>query len=419
MNDLTRRQPVHVVYGGAQLFKARTVKKIGELARKSLNDYAYNFGTFAKIFELPENEISNEVYERVRKKLETEPVEDYRIDFEDGFGYRTDEEEDEAAIRCAGASAEAMHAKQLPDFFGIRVKAYNDENPLRPFRTLSLYLRELLALTSGILPENFAVTFPKVSSVEESAAIAKELAELEKQLGIGEGILKMEIMVETAGALINRNGRIALPMIVNAAEGRVAAAHFGAFDYLAELGVTAKYQELRHQSCDFARNIMKVSLCGTGIRLSDGATNIMPVAPRKGENLSDEQKEENTHAVRNAWKLHFDNVTHSLRNGFYQGWDLHPAQLIPRYAATYLFFLMNLSESTERLKNFLSQAARSAMHENIFDDAASGQGLLNFFRTAYNCGAVSRHEVESAGITVDELKIRTFSGILNSRKKHK
>ena len=46
-------------------------------------------------------------------------------------------------------------------------------------------------------------------------------------------------------------------------------------------------------------------------------------------------------------RMHFDDVRHSLRHAYYQGWDLHPAQLPTRYAAVYSFFLEAMSFGTE------------------------------------------------------------------------
>jgi hypothetical protein len=278
-----------------------------------------------------------------------------------------------------------------------------------------LYLRQLLESSSGKLPDNFLITLPKVESAVQISEFVSALEKTENLLRIKDGLLRLEIMVETASSLIGRDGRLSLPLIAEAGEGRIESAHFGAFDYTAELGIIAKYQSLRHQACDFARNMMKASLEGSGIRLSDGATNIMPITLHKGESLTEQQKANNRNIVHSAWKLHFDNITHSLENGFYQGWDLHPAQLIPRYSATYNFFAENLADSTSRLRNFLEQAARSTTHANVFDDAASGQGLLNFFIRGYNCGAIAEDEIRNAGLTVEELGMRSFSKIISAR----
>ncbi|MBX7042985.1 MAG: phosphoenolpyruvate kinase [Ignavibacteria bacterium] len=417
MKELLKRQPVHVVYGGAQLFRSGTVRKIGGLALASFSTYADDIHNFASAFGMKKDETCIKVYERVKSKLESEAVEDYRIDFEDGFGYRTDEEEDEAAVQCARETANAMRDSLLSHYFGIRPKPYTGELRSRCLRTIELYLHELLQNTSGQLPENFLITLPKVESAVQIAEFVSELEKIENLLHIKNGLLKIEIMVETAASLISIDGRLSLPLIAKAGADRIESAHFGAFDYTAELGIIAKYQTLRHQACDFARNMMKASLEGTGIRLSDGATNIMPIPPHKGEPLTEQQKTENRNAVHFAWKLHFDNISHSLENGFYQGWDLHPAQLIPRYSATYKFFAENLADSSARLRNFLEQAARSTTLANVFDDAASGQGLLNFFIRGHNCGALSEDEIRNTGITVKELGMRSFSKIISSRSK--
>src|ERR1700719_3870066 len=115
-----------------------------------------------------------------------------------------------------------------------------------------------------------------------------------------------------------------LPKLVEAARGRCVAAHFGIYDYTAALGITAANQHMLHPACDFARSMMQASLAGTGVWLSDGATNILPVI--SSGLLSTQQAAENRGLAHRAWKLHYDHIHHSLDNGFYQGWDLHPAQ---------------------------------------------------------------------------------------------
>ncbi len=118
-----------------------------------------------------------------------------------------------------------------------------------------------------------------------------------------------------------------------------------------------------------------------------------------------------------AWKLHYDHVRHSLANGFYQGWDLHPAQLPTRYAALYSFFLEGLDAASARLKAFVAKAGQATLVGEVFDDAATGQGLLNYFLRASECGAITEKEaVERSGLTVGELKGRSFVKILKGRK---
>ena len=147
----------------------------------------------------------------------------------------------------------------------------------------------------------------------------------------------------------------------------------------------------------------------------------MPVAPHRfvegGPRLTLEQIEENRTVVHRAWKLHYDHIQHSLVNAFYQGWDLHPAQLPTRYAAVYAFFLESLDAASERLKNFVEKAAKATLVGDVFDDAATGQGLLNFFLRGMACGAITEDEALATGLTLDELRSRSFLKILEARRK--
>ena len=227
----------------------------------------------------------------------------------------------------------------------------------------------------------------------------------------------MEMMIETTQSIVAANGEIGMPKMLDAARGRCTAAHFGVYDYTASCEITAAYQDMLHPACDFARSMMLNSFAGTGVWLSDGATNIMPVAPHRGDALTDDQIEENKTVVHRAWKLHYDQCRHSLANAFYQGWDLHPGQLPTRYAAVFTFFLEGLDAASERLSNFVEKAARATLVGDIFDDAATGQGLLNYFLRAINCGAISEQEaIRRTSITLDELRSGSFVKILANRR---
>ena len=219
-----------------------------------------------------------------------------------------------------------------------------------------------------------------------------------------------------------RRGELNLLPLARAAQGRCVAAHFGTYDYTAGRGITAAHQHMLHLACDFANEAMQVAYAGTGIWLSDGATNILPVPlhhlQKAGQPLTQTQIDENRKAVHHAWKLHFDHIQHSLVNGFYQGWDLHPAQLVTRYAAVYSFFLESLDAASERLRNFIEKAAQATLVGEVFDDAATGQGLLNYFLSAINCGAITAEEAQRlTGLTQEELRSASFVKILDGRKK--
>ena len=411
-----RRQPVHTVYGGAHLFKSDTAVRLGQIAIRSFETFAPDAATFGDALGLPHN-VRDTVYERVREKLEREPVEDFRIDFEDGYGTRPDAEEDGHAVFAAEEVARGMSDSTLPPFIGIRIKTFSEELHERSIRTLDLFLSALIESSGEKMPDNFVVTLPKIVTPEQVAALVDIFDEIEPTLGLAPGRLKMEMMIETTQSIVGPDGMIAIPRFLEAARGRCTAAHFGVYDYTASCEITAAYQGMLHPACDFARSMMQASLGGTGVWLSDGATNIMPVAPHRGDDLTPEQIKENNATVHRAWKLHYDHCRHSLANAFYQGWDLHPGQLPTRYAAVFTYFLEGLDAASERLSNFIEKAARATLVGDIFDDAATGQGLLNFFLRAINCGAITSEEAtRRTSITLDELRSGSFVKILENRR---
>ena len=411
-----RRQPVQTVYGGAHLFKSDTAPRLGALSLRALETYAPDAAAFAEALDLPDS-LAATIYERVLEKLKREPVEDFRIDFEDGYGTRTDEEEDGHAVSAAQEAAKGLADGTLPPFLGIRIKTFSEELHARSIRTMDLFITTLAQQTGGRLPDNFVVTLPKIVSPSEVTALADFFDLLEPQLNLPLNSLKMEMMIETTQSIINERGEANLPLLLKAARGRCVATHFGTYDYTASCSITAAYQDMLHPACDFARNMMQVSFGGTGIWLSDGATNIMPVAPHRGE-LTAEQKAENHVVVHRAWKLHYNHVRHSLANAFYQGWDLHPAQFPTRYAAVYTFFLEGLAAASERLSNFVAKAAQATLVGDVFDDAATGQGLLNYFLRAINCGALTEQEAQNlTSLSLEELRSGSFKKILQNRQK--
>ena len=345
------RAPVHVLYGGAHLFNAGTVDKLGQLAVRAFETHGEALGAVLGI--------GNDVVERVRKKLESEPIEDLRIDFEDGFGVRSDSEEDDHAARTAH---EAVAMKRRPFLLGIRVRS----TPARAARTLDRFL------SSGGRPD--LVTLPKVTRADEVAMLANQLDAVDPQRKIG-----IEIMVEDVRALLS------LRQLGEAARGRCVGAHLGTYDLTASAGIAAHHQTPDHPTADFARQMMLVAFAGSDIRLSDGATTMLPVGDRE--------------SVHQGWRRHYGDVRRHLSMGFYQGWDLHPAQLVSRYAAVFAFYREALPVATERLRSFIDASERASRVGNVFDDAATGRGLFAFFQRGVGCGALDESEARAAGIT--------------------
>jgi citrate lyase beta subunit len=401
------------------LFKEDTAATLGSLARKLLNDYAPDPAALANCVGLAAGDrLARAVYERVVAKLQREPVEDYRLDFEDGYGNRPDAEEDGHALSAAQAMARSRNRSQLPPFVGIRIKPFTEVLRQRSVRTLDMFLTAMLS-ERGTVPSGFAVTLPKVTVPEQVTALVTLLDAMEQRLAIQPGTLKVELMIETPQSIIDGSGAFAIPKLLEAARGRCRGLHFGLYDYTASCNITAEQQTMVHPACDFARHVMQVSTAGRGVTLSDGATNIMPIPRHRagaGVSLSNEQAVENRTVVHRAMRLHFEHVQRSLMHGYYQGWDLHPGQLPTRYAAVYAFFLQSFDSAAARLRNFVEKAAQATLVGDVFDDAATGQGLLNFFLRGINCGAFTEEEACATGLTLEELRGRSFVKILNSRR---
>jgi len=440
------RQPTHTVYGGAQSFTTGLAGEHGREALESLEAFAPDPFSFARALgmkgadTLPEKKkaarrliervrrdpatarrterdawLAVTVYDRVRTKLMAEPIEDFRIDFEDGFGHRPDDEEDAAAIRTALAVADAFEQGTLPPFIGIRIKPLNEELKHRSARTLDLFLTTLVERLGGRLPEPLLITLPKVPVPEQVSALATLLDHFEQAHGLDAGTIRIELMIELPQTLFDAEGRFQLAPLVDAARGRCTGAHFGTYDYTATNEITASYQTMAHGVCQLALGLMKVAYSGTPILLSDGATNVMPVPKHRGAKLSKEQRRENRSIVHNAWQTSYRHIRASLENGVYQGWDMHPAQLPVRYAATYAFFLDGFDAAAARFSMFVDKAARATQVGDVFDDAATGQALLNYFLRALNAGAVSLEDLSATGLSNEEIATRSFRTIIEDR----
>lgn len=391
------------MYGGAHLFKADTAAKLGATALRVLQEHAPDPAALATAIGLAPDSAAR-VHARVIEKLQREPVEDFRLDFEDGYGNRPDAEEDGHAESAAVEVANGSKNGTLPPFIGIRIKNLGDELRERALRTAHLFLDRLLKETGGHLPANFVVTLPKITAATQVSALVQAFGRIEASHHLASGTLRMELMVETPYSIFDDKGVVSLPGLLAQGHGRITAAHFGTYDYTASLGITASHQHMRHPACDFARHVMQVALAGTDVWLSDGATNVLPVGSDRA-------------TIHRAWRLHYDDIRHSLTHAFYQGWDLHPAQLVTRYAAVYAFFLESLDAASERLLNFIAKAAQATLVGEVFDDAATGQGLLNFFLRALNCGAVRENEIGAlTGLTLEELRSGSFVTIVKGRR---
>jgi len=376
------RQPVHTVYVPGDRYAASTVSDWAQDAKAAL---AHNGGSVMELAEALDlrPSLAVEVYDRVRAKLDREPIEDLRIDFEDGYGNRPDAEEDAAVVAAARALAATVRDGSATPFHGIRIKSFEAPTRRRGLGTLDLFVGELAA--AGGLTDRFAVTLPKVTSVEQVTALVTALGVIEPDHGVAHGSLRFEIQVETPQAILGADGTALVARMIQAAEGRCTGLHYGTYDYSASLGVAAGYQSMEHPVADHAKAVMQVAAAGTGVAVSDGSTNVLPVGDRE--------------AVRAAWRLHVRLVRRSLAQGIYQGWDLHPAQLPSRYVATYAFFREGLPQAADRLRAYVHGG-----DSGYLDEPATAAALAGFVLRGLECGAVDTAEVDKLiGIDLEGL----------------
>ena len=163
----------------------------------------------------------------------------------------------------------------------MRIKPLNEELRDRATRTLDLVTTALVE--AGGIPERWIVTIPKITIIEQVEYTVAALRQLERSLGLTDGTLKFEAMIETPQIVLDSSGRSLLPRILEASDGRCRGAHFGTYDYTASCNITAAYQHMQHPACEFAKHFMQVAFAGTDVWLSDGSTAVLPVPVHRQE----------------------------------------------------------------------------------------------------------------------------------------
>jgi len=375
------RQPVHTVYVPADRYTPALPAEWGATALAAVETQG---GMAAVVRELGvPDEFAADVASLVDAKLRTEPIEDLRLDFEDGYGDRGDEAEDADVRHAAELIAAAVDAGTAPAYIGIRFKCLEAPTRARGIRSLDLFLTTLLK--AGELPTGLVLTLPKVTTVAQVEAMAHICHRFEEHYRLNPGRLRFEVQVETPQLILGPDGTSPLAAAIHAAEGRVSGLHYGTYDYSASLGIAAAYQSMEHPAADHAKNVMQVAAAQTGVRLSDGSTNILPVG--------------DDDAVRTAWRLSARLTRRSLERGYYQGWDLHPAQLVPRFVANTLFYRQGFAAAATRLRNYVYRVESAVM-----DEPATARALAAFVLRGIACGAVTEAEVQdAAGIDLASL----------------
>ena len=378
--DPGTRQPVHTVYVPGDVFAAGTVRSWGDQALAALDEHAPDAASFAAVLGLSDD-LAEPVYTRVRAKLEREPIEDLRVDFEDGY-HGTDEDTD--AARAARLIAEAYANGTAAPYMGIRTKCMEAAVRDRGIRTLDIFLTGLME--AGGLPDGLVLTLPKVTYPEQVTAMVRLLEAFEKARGLEPGRLGFEIQIETSQAILAADGTATVARMIQAAEGRATGLHYGTFDYSACLGVSAAYQASDHPAADHAKAVMQVAAAGTGVRVSDGSTNVLPVGT--------------TEKVHDAWRLHYGLTRRALARAYYQGWDMHPGHIPTRYAAVFAFYREGFEQAAARLARYAHR-----VDGDVMDEPATAKALSGYLLRGLDCGALDAGEVvRLTGLTRADLE---------------
>ncbi|WP_131769685.1 DUF6986 family protein [Candidatus Protofrankia californiensis] len=396
-------QPVHTCYVPADQVTATIAEDWAAAARAAFDAHAGEPSDLAAATGVPAA-LAGRVHAHVRRVLAGSPVADLRVDLEDGYGVRADAEEDAVAVAAAEALRAAAAAGGLPASYGLRPKSLDAAVRARGLRSLDLFLTALTADGGATAPPGLVVTLPKVSAPAQVSVFGDILAELEGRLGLAP--IPLEVQVETPSAVL------ALPALVAAGRPRLRGLHVGTYDYSAALGVSAEHQAGDHPSVELATALMQLAAAETGVRVADGSCNLLPVGDRA--------------AVHAGWRRHAELIRRAWMRGLYQGWDLHPAQLVSRHATVAACLLAGLPPALARLSRWAGTAAGpdddpsaafsppatrvSGSPGPVVDEPATARALAGHVRRALDAGLLDDTHLATAGLTGETITRLSTAG---------
>ncbi|MGJ7540838.1 DUF6986 family protein [Brevibacterium luteolum] len=329
---------------------------------------------------------SNDLFRRVSARLREKPIDDLRVDFEDGYGQRSDETEDDDVRRAATATAEmaAQAAHRCPSF-GIRPKSVDSPQPERGARTLLLWVETLL--DCGYPADTILFTAPKITSPTHVDIWRDLSAHIEDSFELNEGTVRFELQIETPQSVLAADGCNAMIELVKRSGGRCVALHYGTYDYSASLGIFPEFQSSDHPVGLFAKESMRLAAALYGIWVSDGSSNLIPTSADPDANAR-------------AISRHVDLILDALGRGIVQGWDLHPTQLPTRYLANFAFYRTYFGSSAQRLSEYFSRSSGSG----VLDEPATARAMAGLITRGWEVGALSSEEIQQAtSLTPPEL----------------
>ncbi|MYR05410.1 aldolase [Gordonia sp. SID5947] len=374
-------QPVHTVYLGAADVVVDTPASWGERAGEIAE------GTRDIVVDLAGGDTV--VADLARKRLQDNPIEDLRIDLEDGYGWRPDSVEDADARRAGEILAAWTQMRpHAPRSAGVRAKGLGDRERDRGLRTLELVLDG-----AGGIPDGFVFTIPKLRDVRQVDAVNLLCEGFERAHGLGEGQLRFELQIEIPQAVLGPDGRATLAEAIHRGRPRLTGLHYGTYDYSAACGIVSAQQSLAHPVADHAKAVMQAAAAQTGVWISDGSTQVVPVGTPD--------------QIRSALRRHHALVLRSLERGFYQGWDMHPGHLVTRWAAVIGFFRSAMPTAARRLGAYLGR--RSG---DVIDEPATALSLASVLHRGVAAGAFTADEITeiAPSCTADQLTVLRESG---------
>lgn len=362
--DRAEKQPAHTVYVSAADVDADTPGTWGERAL-AIADEAADVVT-----DLDRTSIASLVEARLR----SQPIEDLRIDLEDGYGWRPDVVEDRDA-RAAGRTIATWSARpeQAPSVFGVRCKGLGATERARGLRSLELVLDG-----AGGVPDGFVFTVPKLRAAAQVDAVVMICEDLERAHGLPAEALRFELQIESPQALLGADGRATVAEAIHRGGRRLTGLHYGTYDYSAACGIVSSQQSLEHPVADHAKSVMLVAAAQTGVWVSDGSTQVAPVGSAE--------------VVEAALRRHHRLVTRSLERGFYQGWDMHPGHLLTRWLAVYGFFRSAMSPAVTRLQSYFDRQSAE-----FVDEPATAQSLALVVLRGLSVGAFTEADLLAVG----------------------
>ncbi|QHN35516.1 HpcH/HpaI aldolase/citrate lyase family protein [Gordonia pseudamarae] len=353
-------QPAHTVYVSAADAGAGTAREWGERALVLAADSAHVLAELA----------GEQAVDIALARLRTNPIEDLRIDLEDGYGWRPDDVED-AHARAAGHTLRAWSADDAhaPRSFGVRAKGLGAAERDRGLRTLELVLD-----AAGGIPDGFVFTVPKLRDVRQVDAVIVLCEEFERVHGVPAGTLRFELQIEIPQAVLGPDGTATLARAIHRGRPRLSGLHYGTYDYSAACGIVSAHQSPAHPAADHAKAVMQAAAAQTGVWLSDGSTQVLPTG--SPDNIAA------------ALRRHHGLVVRSLERGIYQGWDMHPGHLVTRWLAVVGFFRDAMPGAATRLQAYFERSGG-----DVADEPATAMSLSLVIERGIAAGAFTFGEV--------------------------